>query len=29
MGILWVARNPELRALVAPIQSRFRHEPME
>jgi len=28
-GILWVARNPELRAFIDPIRSRFRHEPME
>jgi len=28
-GILWVGRNPELRAFIDPIRSRFRHEPME
>lgn len=28
-GILWIARNPELRAFTAPIRSRFGHEPME
>ena len=28
-GILWLIRNPELRAFIDPIRSRFGHEPKE